>query len=98
MVKASKGFEFLPHKPEAATYAEQKWAWTGLQPGEHRPSLSPTMACSGASEPSARARQALCGAAAKPGRAHIPRQTSCHAPRCSLQPAPPDLAPSAPPP
>lgn len=35
MVKASKGFDFLPHKPEGPTFAEQKWAWTGVQPGEH---------------------------------------------------------------
>lgn len=95
MVKASKGFEFLAHKPEAATYAEQKWAWTGLQPGEHRPSLSPTMACSEALEPSARARQALCGAAASCAWGAFRAKPLAMHHVAALQPAPPDLAPSA---
>ncbi|KAL4423959.1 hypothetical protein ABPG75_001260 [Micractinium tetrahymenae] len=33
VVKAAEGFEFVAHKPSAPTFVEQKWAWTGLQPG-----------------------------------------------------------------
>lgn len=33
MVAATKGFEYVAHKPNASTFAEQKWSWTGLQPG-----------------------------------------------------------------
>lgn len=34
VVKAHKGFRFVAHKPEAPTFAEQKWSWTGQSPGD----------------------------------------------------------------
>jgi len=33
VVKEHSGFEFVAHKLDAPTFAEQKWSWTGLQPG-----------------------------------------------------------------
>lgn len=29
----SRGFEWRPERPGGASFAEQKWAWTGTQPG-----------------------------------------------------------------
>lgn len=31
---ASPGFAWSPERPDAATFVEQKWGWTGRSPGE----------------------------------------------------------------
>ena len=34
MVKRSSGFEWRAERPNATTFVEQKWGWTGLAVGE----------------------------------------------------------------
>lgn len=34
VVRHSPGFEYAAERAEAPTFAEQKWGWRGLRPGE----------------------------------------------------------------
>lgn len=34
MVRHSPGFQYVAERPEAPTFAEQKWGWRALRPGE----------------------------------------------------------------
>ena len=33
IVKDAQGFDYRAERPNATTFVEQKWAWTGLNPG-----------------------------------------------------------------
>ena len=41
MVRRSSGFEWRPERPNATTFVEQKWGWTGQAVGE--PASSSTL-------------------------------------------------------
>lgn len=34
MVGAHKGFQWRPERPNATSFVEQKWGWTGMAVGE----------------------------------------------------------------
>ena len=51
MVKRASGFTYHAERPNATSFVEQKWGWTGLKPGAHSAWWPHLPACASCPEP-----------------------------------------------